>query len=77
MPKQKINYDNMILEMKGKFCSCNFKDDLISVRLPIAAWKQALLNYDDKVIRNGRVRRLIGKSIGAGVIEVKLEPIKE
>jgi hypothetical protein len=41
-----------------------------------AAWRDALLHNQDQVIVGGTVRRLVGKSIGFGVVEVRIEDDK-
>lgn len=39
-------------------------------RMTTRCWKLILLNNDDQVTVAGRVRRLVGKNIGFGVVEV-------
>jgi len=45
-----------------------FKD--YKQRIPIARWKELLLNDDDKIIFQGRVMQLKAKKLGAGIVEV-------
>ena len=72
--KKKIDYNNDINEMKEKFRFCEVsQEDKIHVRLPTAAWRQVLLEYDDTIVKRGSIRKLKGKSIGAGVIEIRIE----
>ena len=43
-------------------------------------WREVLLNRDDDVVINGRPRKLVGKDIGYGVVEVSFDdkvPLKE
>jgi len=42
-----------------------------SQRITIKQWKEILLNENDKIIVHGRSRRIVGKNIGAGVVEVR------
>ena len=46
-------------------------------RMTTKEWKQILLNGDDVMFFEGRMRRLKGKNLGAGVIEVYKVPLKE
>jgi hypothetical protein len=39
-------------------------------RVSTRDWHRVLLNNDDDVIFEGRVRKLVGKSIGFGIVEV-------
>ena len=39
-------------------------------RMTTKKWRELLLNDDDMVIFQGKVTRLIGKSLGSGVMEV-------
>ena len=72
--KKKIDYNNDINEMKEKFRFCEVsQEDKIHVRLPTAAWRQVLLEYNDTLVKGGFIRKLKGKSIGAGVIEIRIE----
>jgi hypothetical protein len=45
-------------------------------RMTTKQWKKLLLDNRDKVVFNGVVRRLVGKSLGAGVVEVAKVPIE-
>ena len=40
-------------------------------RMPTKQWKQILLNGEDRIIFHGHTRYLVGKNLGAGVIEVR------
>ena len=46
-------------------------------RVKAKVWKQFLLNSDDQMIMNGRIRKLNGKNLGFGVIEISKEPLSE
>ena len=46
-------------------------------RMSSSAWKKVLLAGEDTVIYAGRVRHLVGKSLGFGAVSVKMEPLKE
>jgi len=39
-------------------------------RIILKQWQSLLLNDDDKVIFQGRVTQLMGKSLGSGIVEV-------
>lgn len=42
-------------------------------RLSTKDWKRVLLNNDDTVTFQGRVRKLVAKNLGFGVVEVSKE----
>ena len=46
-------------------------------RVEAKVWKQLLLNGDDQIIMNGNIRKLNGKNLGFGVIEISKEDLKE
>ncbi|MCK4815454.1 hypothetical protein KA005_06775 [bacterium] len=46
-------------------------------RLTCKEWKEVLLEYKDRIIVKGRVRQLVAKNLGYGVVEVSLEPLSE
>ena len=46
-------------------------------RVTSKEWKQILLNEQDKIIVAGRCRELVGKRLGAGVVEISKKPLKE
>ena len=46
-------------------------------RITTKQWKEILLNEDDKFIARGYLRQLSAKRLGAGVVEVSKNPIKE
>jgi hypothetical protein len=50
-------------------------DDKHVQRCTIPAWRDALLHNQDQVIISGNVRKLIGKDIGFGVVEVSVAPL--
>lgn len=45
-------------------------------RMTTQQWRSLLLREEDRLIFNGRMRRLVGRYIGAGVFEVRKEPLK-
>ena len=45
-------------------------------RMTTREWRQVLLDGDDKVTFNGRVRQLVTNDIGAGVLEVFKQPLE-
>ena len=51
--------------------------DIAYQRMTVAEWRAMLLENGDTMIRRGRLRKLVGKNIGAGVIEVRLEPLHD
>ena len=51
----------------------HWKDESYAQRMTTRCWKLILLNNDDNITFNGRVRRLVGKNIGFGVVEVSKE----
>ena len=46
-------------------------------RIKASVWRELLLNSDDMLIHHGRLRNLIGKNLGFGVIEISKESLKE
>jgi len=44
-------------------------------RITIKQWRKLLLNDDDQIIFHGHLRKLIGKNLGVGVIEIFKEPL--
>ena len=45
-------------------------------RIKSGEWKQLLLNDDDKLIFQGRVRQLGAKKLGYGVVEIFKKPMR-
>lgn len=57
-------------KVSGKFWeACG---DTHRQRMTTAEWRQILLDDEDQLITRGRLRRLKGTPIGAGVIEVSM-----
>ncbi len=52
-------------------------EKLICQRMTVAEWRAVLLAEKDVITRKGRLRKLVGKRIGPGVIEVRLEPLHD
>jgi len=46
-------------------------------RMTRKEWAKILLEEQDTLIAKGRVRRLKARNLGAGIVEVYLEPLKE
>ncbi len=46
-------------------------------RITTKQWKQMLLDDEDTLIFLGRLRTLKAKNLGAGVLEISKEPLKE
>ncbi len=46
-------------------------------RMTTTEWRQILLEEKDTIIVRGRVRQLVAKSLGAGVVEIRMEPLGE
>ncbi len=46
-------------------------------RITTKEWKTILLNKDDSVIFKGRLRKLIAKNLGVGVVEIFKEKKEE
>ncbi len=44
-------------------------------RMPVAQWRKILLDERDTITWRGHVRRLVGKSIGFGLVEVSKVPL--
>ena len=44
-------------------------------RMPAKQWKKMLLQREDKVNFEGKVRRLKAKNLGYGVVEIYKEPL--
>ena len=42
-------------------------------RITTKQWKQILLNKEDRILFHGRSYQLIGKNLGAGVVEIYKE----
>ena len=46
-------------------------------RMRTREWREILLAERDHIIVFGLCRRLVGKPLGAGVVEVRLEPLEK
>ncbi len=51
----------------------HWKSEAYAQRMTTRCWKLILLNNDDQITFEGRVRKLVGKNIGFGVVEVSKE----
>lgn len=45
-------------------------------RMTSSEWKQHLLLENDRIVVRGRCRQLKAKSLGCGVVEIRLIPLK-
>ncbi len=46
-------------------------------RITTKQWREVLLSYHDHVVFQGKMRKLLAKNLGAGVVEIYKEPLKE
>lgn len=46
-------------------------------RVTTAEWREMLLADQDRPIIRGHLRRIVGKVLGAGVVELRLQPLDE
>ena len=44
-------------------------------RMDAKEWRWLLLNSEDKIIFNGNIRKLIGRNLGYGVVDVSKAPL--
>ena len=51
--------------------------DYARQRMTVQEWRAILLNEGDVVTIAGRIRRLVAKRLGAGVVEVTVAPLSE
>lgn len=68
----KTNYDNKMIELQGFLRKANPAQHQ-KCRTTTKTWRVMLLRNADTVTKDGRVRKIIGRSIGAGVYELSLE----
>ena len=50
-------------------------ESLVQQRMRAKDWAELLLDSKDKVIIRGRLRTLVAKKLGYGVVEITLEPL--
>lgn len=55
----------------------NLRDDLCRARISTKVWHDILLAELDRPIIRGEIRQLIGKRVGPGVYEIRIEQEKE
>ena len=48
-----------------------------SQRVTTKQWRNMLLEGKDTMIKNGRIRKIVAKRLGAGVLELRLAPLKD
>ena len=46
-------------------------------RVTTKEWREILLDGDDRMIFHGRVRQLVGKKLGAGVVEISKASLED
>ena len=46
-------------------------------RMTSKQWKELLLQEEDMIIVKGRLRRLVAKNLGYGVVEIYKKPLKK
>lgn len=46
-------------------------------RMTTKQWKELLLAEEDMIIFKGRLRHLVAKSLGCGVVEIYKKPLKK
>jgi len=51
----------------------HWRSESYAQRMTNETWKQILLHDDDQITFEGRVRRLVAKRLGYGVVEVSKE----
>lgn len=55
----------------------HYRVEWFKERMPAKQWQQILLNGDDRIFCNGRLRQLAAKSLGHGVVEVSKEALPD
>ena len=46
-------------------------------RMPENVWRKILLDERDKIMVNGRLRQLVAKKLGFGVVEISKKPLDD
>jgi len=59
-----------------RFWAIKDAERFVRQRVSVRVWRDALLNEQDTIVAQGRVRKLVAEKIGCGVVEVKLKPEK-
>ena len=54
----------------------HWQNEGFSQRVTSNQWKGLLLQNDDKIIWKGRVRQLVAKRLGYGVVEIFKQPFR-
>ena len=65
----------MTIAIDGRFFT--LKEELVKQRMHERDWSSILLHSKDQIIVRGRLRTLVAKKLGYGIVEVTLEPIPE
>ena len=68
-----MNQENDMPSLSNTFYC--FSEDLARQRITTEQWKKMLLAERDRPFINGRLRQLVGRDLGAGVVELTLEPL--
>ena len=58
-------------------CFWQVREELAYQRVTTKDWKVMLLSERDKPIIRGHVRQIVAKRLGAGVVELRLKPMKD
>jgi len=59
-----------------ELASNHWSTESFTERMTTKQWREHLLREDDKIVFKGRCRRLVGKPLGCGVIEVSKAPLE-
>jgi len=57
-----------------KFWGNHYSMESFTMRVTTKTWRRVLLEERDRIVFQGRVRRLVAKRVGPGVYEVSKEP---
>jgi hypothetical protein len=69
----KIGEYNSIVSASERARDIFFNDESASYRVVTKVWKHILLTGKDELVTKGRLRRIVAKSLGAGVYELTLK----
>ena len=64
-------YDKLKILHKNHWTHENFCQ-----RMPTKDWKLVLLNCDDRITFHGHMRKLVGKKMGYGIVEVSKQALQ-
>ena len=57
--------------------NAHWTSETYTQRITTKEWRQILLDHEDSVVFEGRVRKLKAKPLGAGVVEIYKVPLAE